>query len=125
VLAAVTFSILTTFKLVSRHCEKRADQIATRHESDAGVFASALLKLYKENLMPAVLAKRQSTHPDLYDRLIASGVQPDFPRPLPPRKLSVQSLIMSIALGILIARSFIIPSLKTDPPPKPETHASF
>jgi hypothetical protein len=28
----------------------------------------------------------KQTHPHLYDRLLAGGIQPEFPRPLPPSR---------------------------------------
>ena len=66
--------------------EKRADRAAVQNvESPA--YASALERLHRRNLMPAVLgAKAQRTHPDLYDRMLAAGVTPDYPRPAAPKE---------------------------------------
>jgi hypothetical protein len=61
--------------------------------------------LYEENLIPAVMAQRR-THPDLYDRLIAAGVQPDYPRPQKASNMAPQALIFSILLGFLIVANF-------------------
>jgi Zn-dependent protease with chaperone function len=64
--------------------EKRADAMAKAHEGEsAGAYARALERLYQFNHAPAVLGGR-NTHPDLYDRLLAAGVTPDYPRPRAP-----------------------------------------
>jgi hypothetical protein len=64
--------------------EKRADAMAKKHEGEsAGAYARALERLYQLSHTPAVLGGRR-THPDLYDRLLAAGVTPDYPRPRAP-----------------------------------------
>lgn len=63
------------------------------HAADAGahggqtspVYARALEKLHQDRLLPAVMpGGGQKSHPDLYDRMLAAGVTPDFPRPPAP-----------------------------------------
>jgi Zn-dependent protease with chaperone function len=71
---------------VSRRMETRADKIAVENQADAAVYARALERLYQTNQMPAVMPKRSSKiHPDLYDRMIAAGVTPDYPKPAPAK----------------------------------------
>lgn len=53
------------------------------------------------NLLPAVEAKGRATHPHLYDRLIAAGVTPDFPRPAPAGSMAWHGIVFSAALGML------------------------
>ena len=80
---------------VHKRLEVLADQQAHRAESEMegdeqkeeGAYASALEKIHKASLIPAVLAPR-SPYPSLYDRMISAGVTPDFPRPRPPRRLA-------------------------------------
>src|SRR6185436_6561823 len=60
------------------------DRAACLQESAAGVFARALERLYRYNVTPAVLQKRLSVHPDLYDRLVSAGLPPEYPRPALP-----------------------------------------
>lgn len=76
---------------VHKRLEISADQHAHRAESEKeeeeGAYASALEKIHKASLIPAVLAPR-SPYPSLYDRMISAGVTPDFPRPQPPRRLA-------------------------------------
>lgn len=68
-------------KLVHR-MEIRADAIASVHQEDGSVYARALEKIYQLGRLPAVTSGNQATHPHLYDRMLAAGAVPDFPRPL-------------------------------------------
>ena len=88
---------------LSRRLEARADRLACAHEPDPGAYALALAKLHEENLIPAVT--RQRLHPDLYDRLLAARVQPDYPRPNKPSALAFHALVLSMLLGLLIVRA--------------------
>jgi Zn-dependent protease with chaperone function len=90
---------------VARQMEKRADRIALENLADPAVYARALERLYQTNQMPAVMPRRMvKAHPDLYDRMCAAGITPDFPKPAPPKKLSWTShlLIAGIAVPIFI-----------------------
>ncbi len=91
------------FARLSLHLEKRADDAARGDASESPVYARALERLHRHNLIPAVLAKKASrTHPDLYDRMTASGVQPDYQRPAPPKghwlEFAAQTLNVGTAL---------------------------
>jgi Zn-dependent protease with chaperone function len=93
--------------VLSRSLERRADGMAKASESDPGVYASALERIYAANLIPAVLGGRGRTHPHLYDRMVAAGVTPDYPRPKPPgTPWLAQGLLITaiIALMITMAR---------------------
>jgi hypothetical protein len=68
------------YRDISRKLEVRADEMAKAQEHDPGTYARALARIYQDNMVPAVTAGR-GTHPHLYDRLVAAGVTPDFPRP--------------------------------------------
>lgn len=88
--------------------EKRADQFAIESEFiNPEVYARALERLYQTNQMPAVMPRRSNKiHPDLYDRMLAAGVTPDFPKPQPPSRLSWTSymaLAGLFALPVLVA----------------------
>jgi Zn-dependent protease with chaperone function len=92
---------------LSHRLEKRADEIAKAQELNEGVYARALLKLYEQNLMPAVNPGGQQTHPSLYDRLLNAGITPDFPRPAVPEKVTPILQIYSAALGIFFALNLL------------------
>jgi Zn-dependent protease with chaperone function len=77
-------------KRLAQRMERRADQVAVEHQEDPAVYARALERLYQTNQMPAVMRRRlrPSAHPDLYDRMLAAGITPEFPKPAPPGKFS-------------------------------------
>lgn len=113
-----------SFAGVSRRMEKRADAVATAVEPTNIAYAKALEHLYCLNLLPAVTGLKCQTHPDLYDRLVASGVQPDFPRPpLPSRRRVMAALLVMLAPIPFMAAGYvaIIESLNTDAVPREAT----
>ena len=83
-------------KLVHR-LETRADEVASSQQAGDGVYAKALEKIYQANHLPAVMPEKLSTHPDLYDRMLAAGVTPGFPRPFAPREYTVVGWCMLFA----------------------------
>jgi Zn-dependent protease with chaperone function len=93
-------------RALSRRLEKRADAVAQANEADSGIYARALARLHEENLVPAVMPRRR-THPDLYDRLLATGVQPDYPRPIKPSANAPHVMILSMLLGVLLVANFL------------------
>jgi Zn-dependent protease with chaperone function len=84
-----------------RRMEQRADATATEHQADSGQYARALEAIYRASAIPAVLWGR-GTHPHLYDRLTAAGVEPDFERPKPPSRVRLYGSA-SIGLFLTIA----------------------
>lgn len=82
--------------------EKRADAMAKEHEgASEGAYARALERLYEVNHTPAVLGGSR-THPDLYDRLVASGVAPEYPRPLAPEASTGTYWLLGILAAISV-----------------------
>lgn len=85
---------------LSLRLEKRADRIAS-NDDDSPVYARALERIYRRNLVAAVFpARARRTHPDLYDRMVAAGVTPEYPRPLPPNDNHWLVLSAQIASGV-------------------------
>jgi Zn-dependent protease with chaperone function len=90
-----------------RRMEKRADSVAVASLADSGVYARALERMYRTNQMPAVLPRRRGApHPDLYDRMTAAGVVPDYPRPAPPKSRSWTSWAMAAVAAALAIAAF-------------------
>ncbi|MBL9157147.1 MAG: M48 family metalloprotease [Verrucomicrobiales bacterium] len=83
-----------------RRMEHQADSMATGPEGDSPVYARALEKLHEANQLPAVMPGNRMVHPHLYDRMLAAGLTPDYPRPAAPSGWSPVSLI---CLGIAFA----------------------
>lgn len=100
-LMMITVFVPRIYGSISRKLESRADAMAKATESDLGVYARALARIYEDNLTPAVTKKTHRTHPDLYDRLLATGMTPDFPRPAPPSAAAWHGTMLSWLAGIL------------------------
>jgi Zn-dependent protease with chaperone function len=101
---------------LSRRLERRADRLAKEWQTQEGAYARALGKLGEANLAPLVEPGKGSSHPHLYDRLVAAGAPPDFPRPRPPARsrallgLGVSYLALLAAwLGLVFARPSLPP----------------
>ena len=100
-LIAFSFPLLgvTIHQRLARRMEVRADDMAQKAESAPGVYPAALAKLYEANLMPAVMTGKRKIHPHLYDRFLAAGLTPDFPRPQPPRRWDLLAALAVAALN--------------------------
>lgn len=68
----------------AKKMESRADSMSVTHSAEGPVYARALEKLHEVNQIPAVLPPQGLVHPHLYDRMLAAGLTPDYPRPDPP-----------------------------------------
>jgi hypothetical protein len=101
VLALGTLGLLRFNRWLSLRFEHRADSSAIEAPESSAIYAGALLILHEFNLTPATLEKRTSTHPDLYDRMIAAGIGPEFPRPSPAARIGWTGLVFAMALGFL------------------------
>jgi len=99
----VTLGVPRIYRKFSRKLETRADQMAAANEGDEGTYARALSRVYEDNLVPAVTSKNRATHPHLYDRLVAAGVTPDFPRPAAAKAIAWHGHIFAGLLGLLFA----------------------
>lgn len=105
VVAMLSWFFSAASRRLSRRLERRADQIAQANEPDPGGYAQALARLHQDNLIPAVMPGRR-THPDLYDRLLAVGFQPDYPRPQKPAASAPHTVALAVLLGFLIGLTF-------------------
>jgi Zn-dependent protease with chaperone function len=104
IIAALLF-VRLVIRPLARRMEERADGIARAHQAHDGEYARALEALYAENLTPAVMNAR-GTHPHLYDRLVAAGATPSWPRPAPPSRGRLRAALatcMGIAVVALTA----------------------
>ena len=79
--------------------EEHADRVGTEHESESGLYAAALECVYRENLSPLAHLSSHG-HPQLYDRLVASGIEPDYERPKPHSQLRV---VIPLVVVLLLA----------------------
>jgi Zn-dependent protease with chaperone function len=83
-LLVASLSVQVALRGTLSRTEERADAAAVAQDrSDLLIYGCALERIYEANLAPAVLRAR-GVHPHLYDRLLAAGVQPAYPRPPRP-----------------------------------------
>jgi Zn-dependent protease with chaperone function len=105
-LLCLSFVFLLTAVLMHRtghRLEKCADELGSFHERNVGAYGRALEKLYQFNLIPPVTMASKASHPHLYDRLVAAGVQPSYPRPKrPSRGRMFAGLAVAIALAVAV-----------------------
>lgn len=102
ILLLVVICLSRLSRRMRRIMEIRADEIARHAQTDDGVYARALEKLCQNNQMPVVLPGKNQTHPDLYDRMIAAGVTPDYWRPLPPARFHIGGWLLLIASPLIV-----------------------
>ena len=62
-----------------------------------------LEKIYEANLVPVVLGAKRTTHPELYDRLVAAGVTPEYYRPEAPPGGPRQAGMLVLFVGAVAA----------------------
>ncbi|PYJ08457.1 MAG: hypothetical protein DME25_01505, partial [Verrucomicrobia bacterium] len=103
--ALAAFCLLVTFVLGYIRFTHRFERRADRGESDAiadpGAYAMSMTVLHQANSTPAVMPGKQS-HPHLYDRLLAGGIQPDFPRPRAPSRAKPMLAALTMTFTVLL-----------------------
>jgi Zn-dependent protease with chaperone function len=102
---AVLPLLIALLHRIARRMELRSDAFGLTHEGEKGTYPRALEKIYRANLVAAVLPKGRQVHPHLYDRLVAAGAEPTYARPLPPPS---GSGLAGIPVFVLIALSTLV-----------------
>ena len=86
------------FSRAQRRMEQRADSLTVSATVDPAVYARALEKIHEANQIPAVLGGKR-THPDLFDRMVAAGAAPNYPRPARPKRFHWTSGLLLILVA--------------------------
>jgi Zn-dependent protease with chaperone function len=104
-LMVIAVTVIWLRSRLSHRMEKHADRAAVTSAADTSAYARGLETIYRLNRMPVVQKKSSlNTHPDLYDRMLAAGVTPDYPRPQPPRStVWTSTVFVAIATIMLLA----------------------
>lgn len=102
VLGLVTFALYLLRPRLILALEHKADRAAITHSPDPAIYAWALERLHRLNLLPVVIARRLRTHPDLYDRMVAAGVTPEYPRPEPPQTYAWSATILTVLCTLMV-----------------------
>jgi Zn-dependent protease with chaperone function len=92
---------LGAVRRIARGMEHRADDRAAGSEAAPGVYARALEKIYRTNLVPVVVRSKRMVHPHLYDRMVAAGVTPEYPRPAPPPRWQAAAMLWTVLLTVV------------------------
>jgi Zn-dependent protease with chaperone function len=99
--------LLVAYQRFRRRMEVRADQLESQTVADANTYMRSMIKLHEANMLPAVMAGAQS-HPHLYDRLLAGGIQPDFPRPLAPSRTKPLLAALAATIATLVVMFVLV-----------------
>ena len=97
--------------LLARSEERRVDAVAAQVAGGGEISARALEKLHEAALIPANFRTSGMTHPALYDRMLAVGITPDYPRPPVPARFAINSwlgmslLVVSVLISIMLPPS--------------------
>jgi Zn-dependent protease with chaperone function len=99
--------LMVLLRRVFRRMEIRADKMAAERRPDSKEYARALELIYRMNQMPVVQhSGAKGIHPNLYDRLVAIGSDPEYPRPPSPAKMSRTTWVLFSVVIFLIAMGF-------------------
>jgi hypothetical protein len=93
----------------ARRVQLKADALAARSAIDPAAALRAMERQYELNLKPVVASFNSGREPHLYDRMVAAGISPAYPRPEPPSKLKViLSLAACVGTCIALSIAFIV-----------------
>ena len=100
-------AIALGYRRFTRRMEVRADRLESEAVADADAYMRSMVKLHEANLAPAVMPGSQS-HPHLYDRLLAGGIPPDFPRPMAPSRVKPLLAALAATLATIVVMFLIL-----------------
>ncbi len=104
----LTMAILLGYTRFTRRFEQRADRLEREAIADTNAYMRSLIKLHEANVTPAVMPGSQS-HPHLYDRLLAGGIQPTFPRPMAPsRAKPLLVVLLAVILNVVFLFGMVV-----------------
>lgn len=107
VLIVISVIMIRLFVRLSLRFEKQADQTAAGVERSPLAYAKALEWLYREAGLPVVSPGKRLTHPHAYDRMVAAGMTPDYPRPEPPPGMTSTGRIVLVLYGAAVGIFFV------------------
>jgi hypothetical protein len=92
-----------------RRAQLRADALAKNAAIDGGSALRVLERQFELNLQPVVSISNKSRDAHLYDRMVAAGIPPAYPRPWPP---STGRVVLSVATAfatcVVLCIAFLI-----------------
>jgi hypothetical protein len=113
----VGFSSAYIIRPFTKRAQLRADALAANSAIDPQAALRALEREYELNLRPVVAVSNRARDAHLYDRMLAAGVVPAYPRPEPPSRMKtvlgvvaasgtylLLSVVVLVAMAILFHR---------------------
>ena len=100
------YGVIFWSRRIAHRLEVEADAFSTRCVISPACYARGLEKIYRLNLVPAVMGRISPTHPDLYDRMLAAGVEPDYKRP--PRPSRTFGIVTKLLFFVLLVVGLFI-----------------
>ena len=104
---ALIMVLVLAYQRFRRRMEVRADRLESQTVADANAYMRSMIKLHEANTLPAVMPGAQS-HPHLYDRLLAGGIQPDFPRPTAPSRAKPLLAALAATIATLVVMFLLV-----------------
>ncbi len=105
------FAIMLGYVRFSRRQEQRADSLEREAIAEADAYMRSMSKLHEANLIPAVMPGTP-THPHLYDRLLAGGIQPEYPRPMAPsRTKPLLAVLVTVIVEVVLMFTMVTAAL--------------
>lgn len=99
---AVTVVVMRFQRAFILSYEKSADAAAKRSEPVPMSYAKALETMCRVGIFPVVYPGKRHTHPHPYDRFVAAGMTPDYPRPEAPASSTPAGNLVGSVFGIVI-----------------------
>ena len=92
-----------------RRAQLKADALAATAAIDATSALRALERQFELNLQPMVAITNRSKDAHLYDRMVAAGIPPSYPRPAKPSKgMVILSVVVALLTCVLLSAVFLI-----------------
>jgi hypothetical protein len=96
--ALVGFVSAYTIRPFTHRAQLKADALAANVAIDPQASLRALEREYELNLRPVVAVSNRARDAHLYDRMVAAGLVPAYPRPLPPSRM--RTIVGVLAAGV-------------------------
>jgi hypothetical protein len=105
----IGYSVAMLIRPLVRRAQLKADTMAANTAIDPASALRALERQYELNLTPVVAVSNRSRDAHLYDRMVAAGIVPAYPRPQPPSKARIVfSICASGGTCLFLSIAFLI-----------------
>jgi hypothetical protein len=107
--AVVGFVSAYLIRPFTHRAQLKADALAANSAIDPQASLRALEREYELNLRPVVAVSDRARDAHLYDRMVAAGLVPAYPRPLPPSRMrTVTGVVAACATYVVLSVAFFV-----------------